>query len=348
MDRHVGAVARGWGRASWPPESAPYANHDRAADRLSLQRPSLQRHAAKLMKYAASGATILLGGETGSGKGVLATALHRWSRRADASFIKCDCSALTASLIESDLFGHERGSFTGATTQRIGRFEKASGGTIFLDEIGELDGDLQPKLLSVIEDQELMRVGGAHPVRIDVRVIAATNRNLDGEVAQKRFRADLYHRLCVLQFELPALRDCPDDLRVLTKEFVRTFAAGAGVEAPAIDETTLRSLRGHHWPGNVRELGNVLQRAMVLNESAVLRIDPELFGAPRSRIPSGTATLAEVEAGHISSVLRARNWKVSGRGGAAELLDMHPNTLRTRMEKLGVKRPGPDAKMLTR
>jgi formate hydrogenlyase transcriptional activator len=332
-------IARGLRVSSWPSNAVTGATSDLSADRLSLQRPSLQKHATRLRKYAASGATILLCGETGSGKGVLASALHKLSRRAAAPFVKCDCSALTASLIESELFGHERGSFTGAATQRIGRFELASGGTIFLDEIGEFEGDLQPKLLSVIEDQELMRVGNSRPVKIDVRVIAGTNRNLEDEVAQKRFREDLYHRLCVLRFELPALRDCPEDLHILAKSFVRKIAMEAGVQPPAIDERTLNSLRAYHWPGNVRELGNVLQRAMVLNEGAVLRIEPDLFGSQPKRIPACVTTLAEVEARHIGSVLRARNWKVGGRGGAAELLGVHPNTLRSRMEKLGVKRP---------
>lgn len=340
------AMMRSRSIASWLCNAETRPVERLSVDQLALQRPSLQKHAAKLRKYAACGASILLSGETGTGKGVLAAALHQWSSRAGRPFVKCDCSALTDTLIGSDLFGHERGAFTGAATRRIGRFEMASGGTIFLDEIGEFDVDLQPKLLSVIEDKELMRVGGSRAIKIDVRVIAATNRKLEDEVAGKRFREDLYHRLCVLQFELPALRDCPDDLPVLVKHFLERIAARSGVRPRAIDGTTLRSLRGYHWPGNIRELGNVLERAMVLNDGAVLRIDPDLFGVQREVAEPRAATLADVEARYISSVLRAHNWKISGKGGAAEVLDMHPNTLRTRMERLGVKRPGMKSEML--
>lgn len=333
------AVARSPSIAALTLEPDEIASGHLSAKELVWLRPSLRRHAVTLTKYARSGANILLTGETGTGKGVLARALHSLSPRANRAFVKCDCSALSAPLIESDLFGHERGAFTGAVKQRAGRFEMATTGSIFLDEIGELDIALQSRLLSVIEDREIVRVGGSRVLKLDVRVIAGTNRNLQNEVAEKRFRNDLYHRLRVLEFHLPPLRDCPDDLPPLVKYFVSNISKRLRTSPPLIDDVTLLPFKAYHWPGNIRELVNVLERAILMNDARALRIGLDLLGDNLPDQRFHTSTLAEVETRHIRSVLKACNWKINGKGGAAEILGLHPNTLRTRMAKLGIRRP---------
>ncbi|MEM7018200.1 MAG: sigma-54 dependent transcriptional regulator, partial [Pseudomonadota bacterium] len=294
---------------------------------------------AKLKKIAATDASILITGETGTGKGVMARCLYEWSARRNGPFVKCDCAALTSSLIESDLFGHERGAFTGASRQRIGRFELANQGTVFLDELGEMPLEFQPKLLSVIEDRELIRVGGSHTLKLDIRIISATNRALREEVSEREFRADLFHRLSVLEYHVKPLRDCSEDISVLAHFFASEIAAREGSRIPHINDEAIQTLKNYDWPGNIRELANVIDRAMVLKEGNTLHVTPDMLGASELFSTKPTdLSLEAVEAAHIRAILSQTNWKINGADGAAKILDIHPSTLRSRMSKLGIQR----------
>jgi transcriptional regulator with GAF, ATPase, and Fis domain len=290
----------------------------------------------RLQAIAASDATVLVTGETGSGKGVVAAALHEWSRRRDRRFLKCDCAALAPSLVESELFGHERGAFTGADTRRIGMLEAAAGGTFFLDEIAELTPPLQAKLLGVLEDRHVCRLGSSAAVPLDVRVVAATNHDLDADVRAGRFRPDLFHRLNVLAVRVPPLRDRPDDVPVLARHFANRWRRRWGAAGDPLTDDVLANLARRRWPGNVRELGNAVERVLVFGPDA----DVEPAPRPSAEPPSVDMPLAEVERRHITAVLDTTEWRVGGPRGAARILRMHPNTLRSRMAKLGIWRPG--------
>ncbi len=315
---------------------------------LFLDTPSLRRGLDRLMTLAKVDATVLIGGETGTGKGVLARALHEWSARRKVPFVKCDCAALMPSLIESELFGHEKGAFTGAHARRIGRFELANGGTIFLDEIGEVPLQTQAKLLGVLQDRQVQRVGGTRAIPIDIRVIAASNRDLRAEVERGAFREDLYYRLNVLNVHLPPLRERTEDILPLVTHFVRIFNRTLGRSVESISPSARASLMSYEWPGNIRELENVIERAVLLSRGSVLEIDDVLApGTQADPAPPHIAhrpemlTLAAVEARHIRSILDETEWRIAGPRGAARILGMHPNTLRSRMEKLGIHRGGP-------
>jgi PAS domain S-box-containing protein len=292
-------------------------------------------------RVAPTDATVLITGETGTGKELIARAVHSASRRKDRPLIKINCAALPTGLVESELFGHEKGAFTGAIARRVGRFELADGGTIFLDEVGEIPHDTQAKLLRVLQEREFDRVGGKAPVKADVRVIAATNRDLRNAVRDKTFREDLYYRLSVFPIALPPLRARADDIPLLVHFCAGRFAARVGKRIERIDEDTMRLLCSYPWPGNVRELENVLERAVILATGSVLEIDPELLPAPAppDAAPADGATLEAVERNHILTVLERTRWVIDGTGGAAKLLGLHPNTLRSRMKKLGIARP---------
>jgi PAS domain S-box-containing protein len=308
------------------------------------QGPALTAVLENVRRVAATDATVLITGETGTGKELIARAVHSSSRRKEKPLIKINCAALPAGLVESELFGHEKGAFTGAIARRVGRFELAHGGTIFLDEIGELPADAQAKLLRVLQEREFDRVGGTTPIKVDVRVLAATNRDLLKAVREKTFREDLYYRLSVFPVQLPPLRDRREDIPSLALFLVNKFAARIGKRIDGIDKETMRRLLGYPWPGNVRELENVIERAVILAAVPTLTIGadvlPATVEAPACEEPAREqpATLEANEKEHILTVLRQTNGVVEGPRGAAKILGLHPNTLRSRMKKLGIRR----------
>jgi PAS domain S-box-containing protein len=297
----------------------------------------------KIRQVAETDATVLIQGETGVGKELVARAIHRTSKRATRPFIKMNCAALPVGLAEAELFGHEAGAFTGADRLRKGRFELADGGTIFLDEVSELPPDVQAKLLRVLQDGQFERVGSAHPLKADVRVIAATNRTLSEAVADGAFRSDLFYRLNVYPVTIPPLRDRRDDIPLLVNHFVPEIAARIGKSVDQIPQKVLEKLTAYDWPGNVRELANILERAVITSPDSVIRLPEEVAQTPMENgDKTGTATqlvdLQSVERQHILSVLNAVNGRISGPKGAAKILGLNPSTLRFRMKKLGISK----------
>jgi transcriptional regulator with GAF, ATPase, and Fis domain len=282
---------------------------------------------------------VLILGETGTGKELIARAIHNLSRRREGPLIKVNCAALPTGLIESELFGHEKGAFSGALERRVGRFALADGGTIFLDEIGDISHEVQLRLLRVLQELEFEPVGSSRTQKVDVRVIAATHRDLEKAVADGAFRADLYYRLNVFPIRVPPLRERRDDVPMLAHYFAQKFAAKLGKRIEAIAPDTLRRLSDYPWPGNVRELENVIERAVILSAGATLEVEPELLPAPRAPAPAASATtLAELERQHTLDALERCGWVIEGPRGAAQALGLHPNTLRSRMKKLGLRR----------
>jgi len=293
-------------------------------------------------QVAATDATVLILGETGTGKELVARAIHHVSSRRQRPLVKVNCAALPAPLIESELFGHERGAFTGATAQKIGCFELAHGGTIFLDEIGELPLESQVKLLRVLQDGEFERVAGSRTVHVDMRVMAATNRPLDLAIAAGTFREDLNYRLHVFPLTLPPLRERLEDLPELVKHFVHKCAVKLGKRIETIPQAVMDAWQAHPWPGNVRELEHVIERAVILAHGASLPLDDFLMTRRHTETLTGAPlTLAAVERQHIVRVLQAADWTIEGPGGAARRLGLHPSTLRSRMRQLGITRPPP-------
>jgi transcriptional regulator with GAF, ATPase, and Fis domain len=289
---------------------------------------------------------VLLLGETGTGKELLARALHERSPRSARPFLRVNCAAIPASLIESELFGHEKGAFTGAVAGRAGRFEAAHGGSLFLDEIGELGVDVQAKLLRVLQDGTFERVGSSRTQRSDVRIIAATNRDLERAMAEGRFREDLYYRLSVFPIRVPPLRDRREDVPLLVWSIINRRQRALGRRITDVPKRAMQALTAYDWPGNVRELENVVERALVLSHGSTLQVeDPGGATRPAADAPAAPAArgsllaLDDVEREHIRSVLERCGWRVNGAGNAAEVLGLHPNTLRFRMKKLGVSRP---------
>ena len=306
------------------------------------QSPSLTVVLDHVRQVAGTESTVLISGETGTGKELIARAIHSNSRRKDKPLIKINCAALPAGLVESELFGHEKGAFTGAIARRIGRFELAQGGTIFLDEVGELSADAQAKLLRVLQEHEFDRVGGSAPIRVDVRVLAATNRDLVKAVRDKQFREDLYYRLSVFPLLVPPLRDRQDDIPSLALFLLNKFASRIGKRIDGIDKDTMRRLLAYVWPGNVRELENVVERAVILTRGTTLEIGADVLSSsvevsPREQPAiSPFATLEATQREHILAALRQTGGIVGGPRGAAKILALHPNTLRSRMKKLGI------------
>jgi formate hydrogenlyase transcriptional activator len=304
---------------------------------------------------AATASTVLIHGETGTGKELIARAIHERSPRHDRALVKLNCSAISAGLVESELFGHVKGAFTGATERRVGRFELADGGTLLLDEVSELPADTQTKLLRVLQEREFEPVGCSKPRSVDVRIIAASNRDLSADVASGRFRADLFYRLNVFPIEVPALRDRPDDIPLLARHFMQRCARRMGRSFQDIAEEALHRLTGYAWPGNIRELQNVIERASILSSGPKLRIDWDLEPSPPSCLTlaaeaetaanprpvavsvEGT-TLETVEREHFIAVLRRTNGVIEGPAGAARLLGLKPSTARFRIRKLGIRR----------
>jgi PAS domain S-box-containing protein len=298
----------------------------------------------RVSKVAGTDSTVLITGETGTGKELIARAVHSASPRKAKLLIKLNCAALPTGLVESELFGHEKGAFTGATSRKPGRFELADGGTLFLDEVGELPLDAQAKLLRVLQEKEFERVGGTSHVKVDVRVIAATNRDLAKMAKDGKFREDLFYRLNVFPVRLPPLRERKDDIPLLVRFFVNKFAVRLGKQIERVGSDTLELLTAYPWPGNIRELENVLERSVILAEGPELEIDPEVL-AVSGETPalsdgdSEKKSLVSVEKDHILSVLLQTNWVIEGSSGAAKMLGLHPNTLRSRLKKLGITRP---------
>jgi len=315
---------------------------EHGGDQLVGTSPALRLALQTLEKVAPAQTTVLLLGETGTGKELLARAVHAGSPRRHRPFIRVDCGAIAPGLVESELFGHERGSFTGALQQRLGRFELAHGGSLFLDEVGEIPLDVQVKLLRVLQEGELERVGGGTPIRTDVRVIAATNRDLQADVAAGRFRADLYYRLSAFPVRVPPLRERLEDLPQLVDHLLAKLQRKLGRRLRGLTPGSLERLRAHAWPGNVRELQNVIERACILAQGELVEIGDAPLGLAGDGAAPGAALrpLQEVEREHVVRVLAATHGVIQGPHGAARLLGLHPNTLRSRMERLGVSGRG--------
>ena len=312
---------------------------------------ALKRALGQVELAAPAGTTVLLLGETGTGKELFARAIHNLSPRRDRTFVKINCAAIPSGLLESELFGHERGAFTGAINQKIGRFELADKGTLFLDEVGDIPLELQPKLLRVLQEQEFERLGSTRTQRVDVRVVAATNQDLSKLVAQRQFRNDLYYRLNVFPIQIPALRERNEDIPLLVRYFVQRFSRSLNKEVAYIPADAMDALVRYSWPGNVRELENLIERAVLLSPGKELRIprselrsDAPITAEENSYVPTASlnapiSTLEEAERQHIVRALKQTEWRIAGPNGAATLLGMKRTTLQARMRKLGIRRP---------
>ena len=297
----------------------------------------------RVEQVAATNASVLLLGETGTGKELVARAIHQQSRRAHRKFVVVNCGALPPSLIESELFGRERGAFTGAHNSQAGRFELADGGTIFLDEIGELPLELQPKLLRVLQEGQIERLGSVRTVDVDVRIVAATNRNLVDDVRSGKFRQDLFYRLNVFPITMPALRERREDLPALIRYFCDRLGRQMGKAIEHITPGSLEALERYDWPGNIREFENVVQQGMILSRDGVLDLagfEGQPLRRPTSVSVDEPRTLVDVQRAHIQRVLEITQWRIEGSLGAAKTLGLCASTLRTRMKKLGISRPG--------
>ena len=300
---------------------------------------ALKKVLEQVTTVAASNATVLILGETGTGKELVARAIHRMSRRKNAPFIKLNCAAIPTGLLESELFGHERGAFTGAINQKVGRMETANGGTLFLDEIGEIPIELQPKLLRVLQDQEFERLGSNKTIKVDLRLVAATNRDLAKGVLEREFRSDLYYRLNVFPIQVPPLRERREDIPLLVRYFVRKFAARMERNIETIPKETMKILAGWPWPGNIRELENLMERSVILSEGRALRVPlSELRSVGGGAATGGDQSLDAAEREHIIRVLRETRGMISGPGGAARRLGLKRTTLQSKMQRLKITR----------
>ena len=303
------------------------------------ENAALRRVLREVETVAPTDSTVLIRGETGTGKELIARALHHLSNRRERTFIKLNCAAIPTGLLESELFGHEKGAFTGAISQKVGRFELADGGTLFLDEVGDIPLELQPKLLRVLQEQEFERLGGTRTIKVNVRLVAATNRDLAQMVAAGDFRKDLYYRLDVFPIVLPPLRERRDDIPRLVRHFTQKFARRMGRKIETIPAEALEALTVYPWPGNIRELENVIERAVILSPGPTLRVPLADLQAAEPASSSTAVTLADAEREHILVALRDAHWVLAGPNGAAARLGMKRTTLQSKMKKLGISRP---------
>jgi formate hydrogenlyase transcriptional activator len=310
-------------------------------DEIVGESSALRRVLKEVETVAPTDSTVLVRGETGTGKELIARALHQLSPRRDRTFVKINCAAIPTGLLESELFGHEKGAFTGAISQKVGRFELAHQGTLFLDEVGDIPPELQPKLLRVLQEHEFERLGSARTIRVDVRVVGATNRDLARMVADGQFRSDLYYRLNVFPVLLPPLRERRDDISRLVRHFAQKAARRMGRRIETIPAGAMEALVRYPWPGNVRELENVIERAVILSPGPELHLNlADLETAAPRAVPAGASvTLADAERDHILGVLRETGWVLGGPNGAAARLAMKRTTLQSKMKKLGIARP---------
>ena len=306
--------------------------------------PKFRALLTEVERVAPVDSAVLIQGETGTGKEVIARAIHEASPRRNHRFVALNCAAIPSALLESELFGHERGAFTGACTQTKGRFQMADGGTLFLDEIGDMPLELQPKLLRVLQEREFERLGSAQTVRVNVRVVAATNQDLGQLVTKKLFRADLFYRLNVIPICLPPLRERVQDILPLTEFFVAKFAASLNKPIDLIPDEVVAVLKAHDWPGNIRELQNFIERAVLFSPGSVLRLPLDLKQTVKQRSESASRTLADADREHILETLEQTDWLIGGQDGAANRLGLPRTTLIYKMRKLGIetrRSPGP-------
>ncbi len=310
---------------------------NRSFDRILGQSDGLRHVLFRAEQVASTNTTVLILGETGTGKELIADAIHNMSPRKNRPMITVNCAALPANLIESELFGREKGAFTGADSRQIGRFEIAHGSTLCLDEIGELPLELQAKLLRVIQHNEFERLGSSQTIKVDVRIVATTNRNLEEEVKEGKFRQDLYYRLNVFPITVPPLRQRKEDIPVLAQAFIERYARKLGKQITSIQKQTMKALQDYPWPGNIRELESIIERAVILCPGPVLHLADKL-AISSFPLSSGMKTLEETERNQILKTLLETRWRIEGKDGAAEILGLNPSTLRARMHKLGIVR----------
>ena len=312
---------------------------ERSFERIIGNSPALEAVLEQVERVAPTDSTVLIQGETGTGKELIAHAIHNLSSRSGRAFVRVNCAAIPLDLLESELFGHEKGAFTGAIAQKVGRFELADRGTLFLDEVGDIPAALQPKLLRVLQEQEFERLGSARTHKVDVRLVAATHRNLDDMVTRGEFRSDLYYRLNVFPVLLPPLRARREDIHGLVMHFVEKFGRRIGKQVEYIPETTMSALTFYEWPGNIRELQNLIERAVILSDDGVLPNPLPTSGAPGSNVPQVAGTLKDTERAVILQTLEQVGWVIGGPKGAAHKLGVKRTTLIHKMEKLGIYRP---------
>ena len=313
-----------------PPSITPFDPGD-----VVTLSPAVRRIAAQLQQVAVTNSTVLLLGETGTGKEIFATRIHELSARRERPIVRVNCAAFPATLVESELFGREKGAYTDAVARQAGRFELANGSTIFLDEIGDVLPEVQVKLLRVLEERQIERLGSVQGIRVDVRIIAATHRNLEERVAAGAFRDDLFYRLNVFPIRIPALRERAEDIPLLVWQFVDEYSRVLGKRIESVDPADMAALQQYYWPGNIRELRNVVERAMIVATGSRLRIAVPVTSSAAER----SSRLSDVQKRHIRSVLESVGWRIRGTGGAADRLGLRPTTLETRMAKLGLSRP---------
>jgi transcriptional regulator with GAF, ATPase, and Fis domain len=321
------------------PESDNQEWRQRSFERIIGKSPALETVLEQVERVAPTDSTVLIQGETGTGKELIAHAIHNLSSRSGRAFVRVNCAAIPLDLLESELFGHEKGAFTGAIAQRVGRFELADKGTLFLDEVGDIPAALQPKLLRVLQEQEFERLGSTRTHKVDVRLVAATHRNLDDMVARDEFRSDLYYRLNVFPLMLPPLRARREDIQVLVMHFVEKFGRRIGKQVQHFPEATMAALTLYEWPGNIRELQNLVERAVILSNDGVFPNPLPKSSAQGITIPQVAGTLMETERAVILQTLEQVGWVIGGPKGAASKLGLKRTTLIHRMEKLGIYRP---------